>query len=101
MSWMLNDLTALTGAPAALGRPTGYAFPAQGTRHVNYVGMDLHIHELWWTDNVWNHEDLTNLTGSPLATNIGQGYVFRCSRELSRPICRSRRTLEGQSWMAF
>jgi hypothetical protein len=43
-----NDLTAVTGAPAALSNPSGYVFAAQGTQHVIYNSIDHHIVELYW-----------------------------------------------------
>jgi hypothetical protein len=61
--WNQNDLTTAAGAPLAKGLanggstfgPAGYMFNAQGTQHVNYLGQDLHIHELWWDSNGWHH----------------------------------------------
>jgi hypothetical protein len=46
----MDDLRAITGAPAAGGDgPVGYAFEAQGTQHVVYIGLnDRHVHELRW-----------------------------------------------------
>jgi hypothetical protein len=48
--WHYNDLTTETDAPPAdLGDPAGYVFVAQGTQHVDYIGIeDSHIHELRW-----------------------------------------------------
>ncbi len=50
MGWHHNDLTAAAGAPlpAVNQSMSGYAFEAQRTQHVIYVGQDLHFHELWW-----------------------------------------------------
>jgi len=54
-------------------------FPAQGTQHVNYVGFDGHVHELWW-DGAWHHNDLTNAASCPTIAigppNAAQGYMF-------------------------
>src|SRR5580692_10050888 len=62
--WHHNDLTAAAaGAPNAAGDPSGYLFDAQGTQHVNYLGVDNHIHELWWDITGWHHNDLTTATG--------------------------------------
>ena len=51
--WHHNDLTAAAGAPlpAVNQSMSGYAFEAQGTQHVIYVGQNLHIHELWWAQD--------------------------------------------------
>jgi hypothetical protein len=50
--WHHHDLTAATGAPKVDGLVgntlTGYAFEAQGTQHIVYIGPDGHVYELWW-----------------------------------------------------
>ena len=35
-------------------------------QHVNYVGTDNHVHELYYT-NAWHHNDLTQLAHAPAA----------------------------------
>ena len=51
-------------------------FAAQGTQHVNYVGTDGHVHELWW-DGTWHHNDLTAATASTVsAIEAPRGYMF-------------------------
>jgi hypothetical protein len=81
--WQHFNLTAATGAPLAYAgfRPTGYGFDAQATQpaatqHVDYVGTDSHIHELWWNASGWRHNDLTAATGAPLSISNPAGYVF-------------------------
>jgi hypothetical protein len=76
--WHHNDLTAATGSPLARVNhdATGYVFASQGTQHVNYVGLDDHVHELWWDINGWHHNDLTAATGSPNSAVQPYGYVF-------------------------
>ena len=51
--WHHNDLTAAAGAPlpAVNQSMSGYAFEAQRTQHVIYVGQDPDIHELWWAQD--------------------------------------------------
>jgi len=68
MSWKLDDLTAAAGAPpAATGSALdGYQTTSPNQQHVNYIGTDGHIHELWYA-NTWTHNDLTKATGAPLA----------------------------------
>jgi hypothetical protein len=62
--WHWGDLTVAAGAPAASdGDVHGYVFSGQGTQHVDYVGTDGHIHELWWSTAGWHHNDLTASTG--------------------------------------
>jgi hypothetical protein len=76
--WHQNNLTTAAGAPKTSANPTGYVFDAQGTQHVNYVGVDSHVHELWWDAAGWHVNDLTAATGAPLAQNnrVAAGYVF-------------------------
>ena len=76
--WHYNDLTAATGAPPAQGNrdASGYVLASEATQHVNYVGLDNHVHELWWNSNGWHHNDLTAVTGSPESNSAPAGYVF-------------------------
>jgi hypothetical protein len=76
--WHFNDLTAAAGAPRTGANPTGYVFNAQGTQHVNYVGVDSHVYELWWDTSGWHFNDLTAAAGAPLAqiNRNAVGYVF-------------------------
>jgi hypothetical protein len=76
--WHLNNLTTAAGAPRTGANPTGYVFNAQGTQHVNYVGQDQHVYELWWNPAGWRFNDLTAATGAPLAevNRNAPGYVF-------------------------
>jgi len=66
--WHHNDLTQLSGAPtAALGSAVdGYATSFNNQQHVNFIGSDNHVHELFF-DNKWHHNDLTLLAGAPAA----------------------------------
>jgi hypothetical protein len=74
--WHHKDLTNAAGAPkAAVNRNVkGYIFSVQGTQHVNYTGVDNHIHELFWDSSGWHHNDLTFLTGAPTTSNEPFGY---------------------------
>ena len=80
--WHHHDLTIATRAPLAFGGysygASGYVFNAQGTQHVNYLGQDFHIHELWWDSSGWHHHDLTNATGTEPGNENSYpiGYVF-------------------------
>ena len=56
--WVDNDLTVLAGgvAPAVGSALDGY-WGSDGSQHVNFVGADNHVHELYiapvrnWVDN--------------------------------------------------
>ncbi len=81
--WSDCDLTALAGTSALApeGRapgPAGYVFAAQGTQHVDYVGADGHIHELWSDSQGWHHKDLTATTGAPPVSDRSSpsAYMF-------------------------
>jgi len=67
-AWTVNDLTGLAEAsdfPAASGSALdAYTTDFNQQQHVNYVGVDGHVHELYY-DGAWKHNDLTQLTGSP------------------------------------
>jgi hypothetical protein len=61
-AWHHNDLTNLAHASAAAPGSSidGYQTAFNNQQHVNYVGSDSHIHELFY-DNQWHHNDLTDL----------------------------------------
>ena len=67
--WHVNESTAASGGPAVgQFRLSGYVFDAQGTQHVAYIGVDSHVHELWWNTSGWHHLASRRPTGE-----IGQG----------------------------
>jgi len=75
--WNRSDLTAATGAPAAVGDPAGYTWSNDDSQHVVYRGADNHIHELWFTRSAgWNRSDLTAATGAPAAVGDPAGYTW-------------------------
>jgi hypothetical protein len=54
--WQTQDLTALSGAPAAaLGGIAAYLFQPDGTQHVLYVDSGSHIEDLWRDSTGWHH----------------------------------------------
>lgn len=67
-SWVDNDLTALSdGAKAISGSPLAGYIGSDGSIHVNFIGTDSHVHELYFTGR-WTDNDLT-------ALSKGQGAV--------------------------
>jgi hypothetical protein len=82
--WHYNDLTAATGSPLAqINRnAAGYVFPSQATQHVNYIGTDNHIHELWWDRTGWHHNDLTSASGGPDASDEPAGFMFAGTQQV-------------------
>lgn len=73
-SWQYQDLTAATGAPAAVGNPAGYPFLGQKTLHVVYRSADGTIQELWRDATAWHHNPIGN--GSPKSKSDPSGYVL-------------------------
>jgi hypothetical protein len=79
--WQDSDLSA-SFDPSTLPRegrapgPVGYVFTAEGTRHVDVVGADTNIHELWLDDAGWHHNDLTRGGTPPPASPSPYGYMF-------------------------
>jgi hypothetical protein len=75
--WHHSDLTVAAGATAFL--PTagsgldGYATPFNQQQHVNYIGTDNHVHELFF-DNSWHHNDLIVQSSAP-AIRLGTPLV--------------------------
>jgi hypothetical protein len=62
-AWHHNDLTQLAGAPPFTSQQNrrgldGYVTTFNNRQHVNYLGNDLHVHELYY-DGAWHHNDLT------------------------------------------
>ncbi|WP_431247046.1 hypothetical protein [Leifsonia xyli] len=79
--WHWGDLTAQTGAPPVSPCETihGYVFPGEGTQHVDYVGTDGHVHELWWNPSGWHHNDLSAAAGATTPALAGSSpacYAF-------------------------
>ncbi len=70
--WNHNVLSDLAGAGNHKSLPytlfytlDGYATPWNNQQHVNYVGNDLKVHELWYSDNGgWSHNVLSDLAGA-------------------------------------
>ena len=58
------DLTAPSGAPAAVGTPAVYYSAGTNTKHVIYRSSDGQLHELWWVPG----------GGTPAHVNITAAY---------------------------
>ena len=67
--WEDNDLTKLAGGilPAAGSALDGY-WRSDGSQHVNFVGTDRHLHEMYTNPQIakWEDNDLTKLAGGIL-----------------------------------
>ena len=74
-SWSAGDLSALTGAPSAAGKPHGY----RRSDHVSavvYRGTDGHVREISLASGgSWGVGDLTAISAAPLASSDPIGYV--------------------------
>ncbi len=84
--WRWADLTATVGAPviSPCENIRGYVFRGEGTQHIDYVGVDGHVHELWWYyPSGWHHNDLTAASRTStlaLAGSSPAGYAFESGR---------------------
>jgi len=75
--WQIQDLTALSGAPAAaLGGIAGYPSP-DGTQHVLYIDSGGNIEDLWRDGTGWHHKDLSAATNAPPPRLDVAGYAFQ------------------------
>ena len=68
--WQHNPISAKAGAPAAAGKPTGFAWEHDKTQHIVYRGADSQIHELWFRHGLINADwkyggALSAITGAP------------------------------------
>jgi len=67
-AWHHQDITAAAGAtaflPVAGSALDGYSTEFNQQQHVNYIGTDTHVHELFF-DSMWKHNDLTVQSGAP------------------------------------
>ncbi|WP_437935118.1 hypothetical protein [Sorangium sp. So ce341] len=73
--WQKWDLTASTGAPAAVGKPFAFVRRDGVTSVVYRSSGDNHIRELALTGSGWQAGDLSALTGAPAAGSDPVGYL--------------------------
>jgi hypothetical protein len=74
-SWVNNDLTVMSGngvAPAVGSALDGY-WGSDSSQHVNFIGIDGHVHELYIHPGAasWANNDLTQLSGNGVAPAMG------------------------------
>jgi Ricin-type beta-trefoil lectin domain-like len=74
-SWANNDLTQMSGngiAPAVGSKLDGY-WGSDSSQHVNFIGIDGHVHELYIHPGAasWANNDLTQLSGNGVAPAMG------------------------------
>ena len=65
-SWVDNDLTALAGAVAPGETVLDAYWGSDSSQHVNFIGTDGHVHELYIAPNTpgWIDHDLTKLAAA-------------------------------------
>ena len=68
------NLTAPSGAPAAVGTPAAYYSAGTNTKHVIYRSADGQLHELWWVPG----------GGTPAHVNITASYCAPAAAD--RPV---------------
>jgi hypothetical protein len=79
--WGHTDVTVAAGAqnhlPVAGSPLDGYETSVNNQQHVNYIGIDGHVHELVYKDH-WGHTDVTVAAGAqhhlPVAGSPLDGY---------------------------
>jgi hypothetical protein len=73
VTWANNDLTAMSGGgipPVAGSALDGY-WGSDGSQHVNFIGTDGHVHELYIKSGVtWANNDLTNVQQAHVTTTL-------------------------------
>jgi hypothetical protein len=73
-NWENNDLTVMSGngvAPAVGSALDGY-WGSDSSQHVNFIGTDGHVHELYIHPGAsWVNNDLTQLSGNGVAPAVG------------------------------
>jgi len=80
--WNTNDITAGCGCtlPEFGSAMTGYFW--NGNAITDYIGIDQHVHQVWWTGSQYNNNDWTAgaggqpFTGSPLTGNSSSGVFY-------------------------
>src|SRR5262249_49892052 len=76
--WQIQDLTALTNAPAAvLGGISSYVSQPDGIQHVLYVKTGGHIEDLWRDGTGWHFKDLSAAASAPPSRLDVSGYSFQ------------------------
>ena len=77
--WRASDLTALTKAPAASKNViAAYQWARLGSKQVDYIDINQHVHELSFIEGSWQDTDLNGLVGAPLANDKTLvGYQWR------------------------
>jgi hypothetical protein len=62
-AWSYADLTAITGAPAAISGSALAAYVDGGEQNVDYVTANHHVDTLYYSGG-WHYADLTSITGA-------------------------------------
>src|SRR5205823_6093764 len=68
-SWMVQDLTAFTGAPLAASGAGLAAYPFTDGQHIDYVGSNQNVYQLYWNNQAWLFQNLTSIAGGTAASS--------------------------------
>jgi hypothetical protein len=87
-SWSKGDLTAITGAPSAISKPSAFVRFAERAPDVAYIGADNHIWDLALNGG-WSKSDLSALTGAPAPAGSSTVAAYTRSDGVSSVVYRS------------
>ena len=66
---MLQDLTLFTSAPLAASGSGLAGYAASDGQHIDYVGSDQNIYQLYWNNQAWLFQNVTSIAGAPAASS--------------------------------
>jgi hypothetical protein len=79
--WHHDDLTIVARAPLAHNAVVSYTWDLDQSQHVVFLGVDDHVHELWFRHGRgWNHADLTLAAGAPPRASYFIGFTSNIDR---------------------
>ena len=64
-AWRHQEVGRQSGAPPVPADARPFVYCVGNVLRVLYRGDDRHLHEVWWSDDRWNHADLTQAAHSP------------------------------------
>ncbi len=79
-NWQQNPISNKAKAPAAAGKPAGFAWEHDKSQHIVYRGQDQQIHELWFQHGVltdWKYGGaLSQISRAPAAAGDPSAFAW-------------------------